>query len=194
MWKARTHSIPSGLRYHITCEGDQLTLRELFDCLETDAAFAEWYSDTLAKAPLRAFFWEHPPLTSDDFGRAAEFVLIESSSLARLHADPQPFEDQFARQSSADVITFPNLGGDALLIVPTPIAAHEVYPHLAAFLRGAPKRQIQALWKAAAQSVRETLGREPRWLSTAGLGVSWLHLRLDTRPKYYRFGPYRAAP
>ncbi|MGI9175867.1 MAG: DUF6940 family protein [Rhodothermales bacterium] len=23
------------------------------------------------------------------------------------------------------------------------------------------------------------------WLSTAGGGVSWLHVRLDSRPKYY---------
>ena len=32
------------------------------------------------------------------------------------------------------------------------------------------------------------------WLSTAGLGVYWLHLRLDTRPKYYSFQPYRKPP
>ncbi len=193
MWEARTHSIPSGLRYQILGEGEQLTFRELFDHLETDATFAEWYSDTLSGASRRAFFWEHPPLTADNFDGMAEFVLIESSSLARLRADPQPFNDQFARHPDAEVITFPNLGRDALLVVPTPIAPHEVYPHLAAFLRGAPKSQIQALWKSAAQAVRESLGPEPRWLSTAGLGVSWLHLRLDTRPKYYRFGPYKAA-
>jgi hypothetical protein len=23
--------------------------------------------------------------------------------------------------------------------------------------------------------------------------VSWLHVRLDSRPKYYRFDPYRSA-
>ena len=193
MWEARSHSVPSGLRCQIFGEGEQLTFRELFDHLETDAAFAEWYSNALSEVSFRAFFWEHPPLRADTFDGMAEFVLIESSSLARLHADPQPFENEFAHHADAEVITFPNLGGDALLVVPSPIASHEVYPHLAAFLRGAPKRQIRALWKAAAQAVRGTLGTEPRWLSTAGLGVSWLHLRLDTRPKYYRFGPYKAA-
>lgn len=25
-------------------------------------------------------------------------------------------------------------------------------------------------------------------------GVYWLHLRLDTRPKYYTHAPFRAAP
>jgi hypothetical protein len=31
----------------------------------------------------------------------------------------------------------------------------------------------------------------PEWLSTAGAGVSWLHVRLDDRPKYYGYAPYR---
>jgi len=31
----------------------------------------------------------------------------------------------------------------------------------------------------------------PRWLSTSGLGVSYLHVRIDKRPKYYSFDEYR---
>ncbi len=27
----------------------------------------------------------------------------------------------------------------------------------------------------------------------AGLGVAWLHIRLDDRPKYYRHAPYARA-
>jgi hypothetical protein len=29
------------------------------------------------------------------------------------------------------------------------------------------------------------------WLSTAGMGVPWLHVRLDDRPKDYGHRPYR---
>jgi hypothetical protein len=32
---------------------------------------------------------------------------------------------------------------------------------------------------------------ERRWLSTSGLGVSWLHMRLDSTPKYYNWQPYK---
>jgi hypothetical protein len=41
--------------------------------------------------------------------------------------------------------------------------------------------------------VRRALRRtgEPVWLSTNGDGVSWLHVRIDERPKYYTHGPYR---
>ncbi len=118
--------------------------------------------------------------------------MIEAPSLAALHPDPAPFQAQFARQPAAEVVSFPNLGGDALLIVPRPIGPIEAYPHLAAFVRYAPESQVRSLWKRAARAVRENLNATPRWLNSAGQGVSWLHLRLDTRPKYYQFGPYKA--
>ena len=35
------------------------------------------------------------------------------------------------------------------------------------------------------------VGARPIWLSTAGHGVAWLHVRLDSRPKYYLHAPYR---
>ena len=41
---------------------------------------------------------------------------------------------------------------------------------------------------------RELLARidyRTLWLSTSGLGVAWLHLRLDHEPKYYQYAPYR---
>lgn len=31
----------------------------------------------------------------------------------------------------------------------------------------------------------------PIWLSTSGLGVYWLHMRLDRRPKYYTYEPFK---
>ena len=31
------------------------------------------------------------------------------------------------------------------------------------------------------------------WVSTSGLGVYWLHVRLDSYPKYYQHAPYKNA-
>lgn len=193
MWEARQEIVPSGTRHQIFDEGSRLSFRELFTLLEQKPDFALWYSNVLASAAHAAFFWELPPLTDETFDNDAEFVLIESSSLASVHPDPEPFASQFASHSQTDVITFVNLGGDAVLVAPRPIESIGVYPHLATFVRGAPDSQVVALWKATAQVVREHLGPSPRWLSTSGLGVSWLHLRLDTRPKYYQFAPYKVA-
>ncbi len=194
MWCMKVNELPQGLLCGIAAGEERLTFSEVLDHLENNEEFADWYSKTLAEIPYPAFFWELPPLTMRSMADIAEFVLIESASLAGLRADPVPFRDKFDAAGEMDVIAVDNLGGDARLVVPTPLGSLDAYPHLAAFVRGAPGQQVRSLWNATAQSLREVLGGKPRWLSTAGLGVSWLHLRLDTRPKYYRYGPYKEIP
>lgn len=178
-------------RCRIIVGGAPVTFRELFDRLEADDEFSDWYSRELAATPYPAFFWEHPPLTTASLADEAEFVLVESGQLDGLAADPGPFGNKFERANGRDVIAFDNLGGDARLVVPTPIGSLDAYAHLAAFLRCAPAAQKRSLWKTMAGSLNERLSAKPSWLSTAGLGVSWLHLRIDTRPKYYRHDDYK---
>jgi hypothetical protein len=60
------------------------------------------------------------------------------------------------------------------------------------FLCGqAPEPQKHALWMLVGVAMQRRLNNRPVWLSTAGAGVSWLHVRLDDRPKYYGYRPYR---
>ena len=93
--------------------------------------------------------------------------------------------------SSDDVVTFPNLGGDAIMVVPCPRAADSVYGHLASFVRNAAESQVHSLWQSVGEAMRKRLSEKAVWLSTAGLGVSWLHVRLDSRPKYYGYAPFK---
>lgn len=166
--------------------------REAMEALADDAKFRGTLTGTLRNSPFDAFFWETPPVLAGNFDRPFEFVLVNGPTLATLAPDPRPFSDHFARRDPSEtVLTFPNLGGDAFLVVPAPIAGDSAYPHLAAFLRQAPAEQVDEFWRLAGASMLERISDRPTWLSTAGLGVSWLHLRLDSRPKYYRHGPYR---
>ena len=41
------------------------------------------------------------------------------------------------------------------------------------------------------QLAASALSDQPLWVSTCGLGVYWLHVRLDSFPKYYRYAPYQ---
>lgn len=117
---------------------------------------------------------------------------MDGPALIRMPPDPDPFAGNFeAAGPKADVAAFENLGGDAFLVAPTPRAAPDVYPHMAAFSRMAPLGQRHAFWQAVGRAMSEHLADRPLWLSTSGLGVAWLHARLDTRPKYYTFDPYR---
>jgi hypothetical protein len=88
------------------------------------------------------------------------------------------------------------LRSDATMVSPCEAAGTslDTYTHLAAFLRGAPQEQIDTLWQTVGSAVAAELidrGNSPLWVSTAGGGVAWLHVRLDSRPKYYKHAPYR---
>ncbi len=192
-FSAQTSEVPAGRLYRVW-EGDApVAFRRFFELLAADPEFTDWFCCTLAEFEAAAFFWELPPLTTTTIDRDAEFVLIRAPSLARFAPERAPFDEHFRRASGEDVVVFPNLGGDALLVVPCPLGPDDHYPHLAAFVRHAGRQQVRALWQRTAQEVLRHVGTRPTWLSTAGGGVAWLHVRLDSRPKYYSHGPYRNA-
>jgi len=153
-----------------------------------DPEFALSFSQAIADARFEGLYFETPPLTTETISLPFECVLLDGAELAGLRADPAPFGDTL--RSPAATVTFENLRRDAILVAPTPVDGVDC-AHLAAFLRTADDYQKVELWSAVAAAVRSVVGVRPRWLSTAGLGVSWLHVRIDSTPKYYRHRSYR---
>jgi len=192
MWGFRSEELPGGhgLRFAADLGSRPATFADVLQGWQGDAAFSSLFNAQLAGAPYAAFRWETPPVANATVTRLFEFVLLDSPGLAR-RPDPEAFAEHFGDAREAGVVMFPNLGGDAILVVPCPLASPSAYGHLAAFVREAPERQQHAFWQSVGQAMARRVGAEPVWLSTAGAGVSWLHVRLDDRPKYYGFGPYR---
>jgi len=175
-------------------EGAPVPFGTALECLGCDAAFRECFLQLLRQAPFAAYRWETPPVSSAAAGRTFEFVLIDAPGL-EVPADAHTFRAEFAAAQSG-VCVFRSLGGDARLVAPTPDQGTPVgvYSHLAAFVRGAPDEQVHALWSRVGLAAMEGLDEKPLWISTHGGGVAWLHVRLDSRPKYYGYAPYRSAP
>lgn len=145
----------------------------------------------LAELPFTAFRWETPAMTSDRLETSFECVAVDDPALD-VRPDPSPFAEHL--RDDRPVVRFPNLGGDAVMVVPCHQAWAFAYAHIAAFVRRAPREQQRELWREVALAMDERLGDRPVWLSTAGAGVAWLHVRLDDRPKYYAYAPYRESP
>ena len=181
----RTH------RYEITRDNAVLSFSETLGLWRDDAAFREFFLSVLSDAAFSAYRWETPPITLATAGRRFEFVLLDAPFLS-LPPDTHTFADHFARDhGNTGVVVFDNLGGDATLVVPTPHIESVDYSHLAAFMRNAPGEQQHALLRTLGAAGRQRLDDRPVWISTAGGGVAWLHVRLDSRPKYYAHAPYR---
>ena len=190
-YQAEVESFPGGQRIRLHGCRNELTFDQFLEFLEQSESFRTWYTHLLVDTGPDGYFWELPPLTRDSLGDPAEFVLVQSLFLSSLIVNRAPFDEHFQANPGKQVIAFDNLGGDALLIVPTPVGPEAAYPHFATFLKKGPADQVDLLWQEIARQTRLIIGTAPRWLSTAGLGVSWVHLRLDTRPKYYRYDPYK---
>lgn len=193
MWECDIQHLERGRvqRFAPRLSGTPVTFGDALRRWREDAAFQSFFVSLLRAAPFPAYRWETPPVTAATADRPFQFVLLDTPGLDR-EPEPHAFAEQFrAAVKGQHVVRFPNLGRDAVLVVPCPAGPADAYVHLASFVRHAPEPQVHALWQAVGEAMEARLGVEPAWLSTAGMGVAWLHVRVDDRPKYYGHRPYR---
>jgi len=191
MWTLNQEQIaPVTTRIGIEYGAVRLSFREMVDLWCENAEFRTFFNATIAAQPFEACFWESVPVTAQTLGAPYECVVIDAPSLARLPPDPDAFRSHFDVAPASEVLAFPNLGGDAMLVVPAPRADVDCYTHIGRFVRTAPAAQVDMFWRTIGQALRERISSAPLWLSTSGLGIAWLHVRLDSRPKYYQHKDY----
>lgn len=196
MWIPHVDELGEARGLKVRIDDHDVTLRysEVIDLWERNGEFRSFFLALLSAVPFAAFRWETPPVTEASADRPFEFVVLDSPQLAT-RSDPRAFAAQLANVAAeGEVAVFSNLGNDATLIVPLAAGPTEAYGHLAAFARGAPPRQQHAFWQRVGQTMNEQLFDAPIWLNTAGAGVPWLHVRLDSKPKYYGHAPYCELP
>ena len=178
-------------RIQLTNDEGPLSFARALELWRTSEAFRSYFIDLLCECPFAAFRWETPGVRKSSVQQPFEFVLHNAPQLPEA-ADMKPFAEQFPLAKDG-VAVFTNLGKDATLIVPAPEDRAHPYAHLAKFVRNAPEDQVHALWRTVGETMQRQLGDRPTWLSTAGMGVAWLDVRMDCRPKYYGFAPYTRA-
>ena len=176
-------------KYYCDSEGQKISFGDwIAYLLNSDEAL--WLlNEQLKQATFEAYFWEVKPVTSNTLDQPFEFVLVNSNTLSKLTENNSAFKTKFKPEFS--VVSFPNLRGDAELVVPSPLPNNTQYVHLAKFVRTASNNQILAFWRRVVEVYKSKIGDQPKWLSTSGLGVHWLHVRIDSRPKYYQHFDYR---
>lgn len=192
MFKFQKTTITEGqsFKYILYQEGEPLRYIDFITLLQQDELFRSFFINILSEISFRAYQLETPPVTSSTADRPFEFVIHNSSGID-LPPDPGPFRQYFNSSDDEDEIAvFNNLGNDAKLIAPSPLQQDLNYSHIGVFTGEAPIRQQHRLWQRVGEVTEELISDGPLWLNTAGGGVAWLHIRLDSRPKYYRHRPY----
>ena len=188
-------------RYAAFCGDIPLSIKAWTIAMASDRTFSQDVTQIICDSPYKAVFFETKGCSAQNWDRKQfEFVLVDAPSLqsfAESSPDPQAFAEHLSVCRSYGC-AFPNLGGDAQLIAPkarTPLDGNDPIPysHLAAFCRHAPDDQVAHVWQLAAQEYQQRISStsETVWFSTSGNGIAWLHFRLDRRPKYYTYKPFR---
>ena len=168
-------------------------------------------STIIVSSSYESSFFETPGTsyqTSNDV--PFEFVLVNNPGLkafAERNANRNAFAEHFFKEEEEEeklVCSFVNIGGDAYLVSPLPLFKEVdndvTYSHLLKFVREAPEKQVLEFWRVAASTYLNVLEQKHQdeenppgrktWFSTNGMGVAWLHLRIDDRPKYYSYAPF----
>ena len=191
----RTVPAHAGVSLEATANGQILGRRAFFEALRDEPAMRATMSDTLRALGMTAMAWETAPLSRANAERPMVQLVLPHPALARAEPDRRPFDEHIAKGAGSEgIVWFENFGHDARLVVPCAPSPQSPFGHLVTFLASASASQRDALWQVVGQLACDHLARTdaPVWVSTAGMAVSWLHVRLDLRPKYYRTDALRS--
>jgi len=194
MYQFRKATLNKGesCKYVIYRQEEQLSYTDFITLLEQEKPFRSFFINLLSGISFRSYQWETPPVSANSADRPFEFV-IHNSPAIDLPPDPDPFRSYFNKNryhSESGITVFDNLGSDAILIAPAPLKENLNYSHIGVFTGEAPLEQQHILWQVVGRVTESEISDQPLWLNTAGGGVAWLHVRLDSRPKYCRHRPY----
>ena len=106
--------------------------------------------------------------------------------------DLKTFSKHFQKNKYA--VSFPNLSGDTILVVPQPRSGKK-FTNIYHFMKNASQIQQKELWKLVARETRKMLKKYDNiWVSSHGLGVDYLHIRICSYPKYYEKSKLQKVP
>jgi len=177
------------IKFQILFKNEIMSFADWIGHIQQSEDFILYYNQLLKESKYKAYFWEVRPVTINQLSQNFEFVLVESTALLRIDENDSSFKRYFV--TAKQVVSFPNIKGDAQLVVPTPLHPETEYAHLGKFLRSAADSQIVSFWKKVAEIYSKNISHTSKWLSTSGLGVHWLHVRIDSKPKYYQHKDYK---
>ncbi len=155
--------------------------------LQSSPAFCTLFSQSIIDASVeqgwKAVYWECSSVSApgdDEFSMS----LYPAPELVDVKEDFKPFKSYF---TNSPVVSFKNRSRDVQLVVPVPQLGIRGGGHLLSYLHSIHDHHVW--WNFVANEIRRVLRESPPghrfWVSTHGLGVHWLHVRIEDNPKYY---------
>ena len=103
-----------------------------------------------------------------------EYRIRKSYPLSEI-PDTKPYEEYLMKAGKSLSTQFKNLSGDTILVIPT-----KHYSNIYQFAKNSTDKEFLALFRRVVKNFKKG-----DYISTHGHGVSYLHIRIETYPKYY---------
>ena len=134
----------------------------------------------------KQFYWRTTPVNKTKMSVfKTEFVQTNYLNAKQDYSAYQSYFTNRAITTDNSIVAFPNLSGDTILIVPIPVKGKK-FTYIKDFIDNSSLKLQHSLWRRVAKEAKKLLKKHNRiWLSTHGEGIPYLHIRLDTKPKYY---------
>jgi hypothetical protein len=162
--------------YYATQRGKYMTWKTVIHSLiKKFDTFTYKLIQCLLNVEYTAYFWECDQVNME---KPFRFAIFNSKKLAERKQDNNAFKGVI--NCKKNVIAFPSLSKQINLVVPCKRSQSAEYTSLATFSQTAPIKQQVSFWKKVGENIKNG-----DWVSTSGLGVSWLHVRISPRPTYY---------
>eukprot|EP00960_Hanusia_phi_P013863 406318-Hanusia_phi.AAC.4 len=184
-----------GVIAKFTQGNDVITWKKCIELLNSSDDFKTLLVNVMNSVPFKSYFWETIPFSDRTAGTIGfQFVCLNAPNLEGLQADCTSFGS-----AHGQIRVFPSLSRDAVLVVPPDRSADGEFGHFTHCYVGLRNFDAQGRGQYRKVHVIDQAGNfsmlgptVPVWVNTEGSGVPWLHLRIDTRPKYYHYDPFRS--
>lgn len=147
----------------------------------------EWENGNYPKLPSnikKPFLWRTSVINNKINKKYKEEFLEDIRLESHTRQDLLTYKEHF-KKNNKYAIAFPNLSKDTMLVVPQPRKGKQ-FTNLYYFMKNASIVQQKELWKLVVKQIRKMLEKhENIWVSSQGLGVDYIHIRICSFPKYY---------
>ncbi|ACH46891.1 unknown [Feldmannia species virus] len=144
---------------------------------------AKWYGGIDLPQVKSSVFWETSRISADGSSTFKQKQVAASRDLPMsMVGDSSAFTKYLYGQTSP--VSFYNLNRTAVLVAPPDTGKN--FAHLGLFYKNSTTQERKQLWRKVAEEIMKKIRKgESVYVSTHGTNIPWLHIRLDTVPKYY---------
>lgn len=142
---------------------------------------------TFAEQAKGPFIWQTSVLDAKERNEYREIIIPKRFVHKSEYSGP--FNEHITKkgnQKEKYAIGFWNVSRDAYLIIPKP-RTRKNFQSLFHFSKNASTLQLRKFWIRVATEIRKMLKMYSKvYVNVEGSAVAYLHVRIDTKPKYYK--------